>query len=186
MSKTARCILTAKDFTILEVLLHRRVNKDEFFLRLLRRKLSEATVVFEEDLCPQVATINSRVDYTVDGQFSDNRILVHGDEDAYPGLCLPITTIRGLALLGLTAGEAIVVQPSDDRIEKISVDAVSYQPKAADRRKRLHRQSLLNTGSTSDAGSPIVSLASRRKIAPTHRIDEPIDPDDDDPGPRAA
>ncbi|MEH2509344.1 regulator of nucleoside diphosphate kinase [Nitrobacteraceae bacterium AZCC 1564] len=186
MSKTARCILTAKDFTILEVLLDRRVNKDEFFVRLLRQKLSKATVVFQEDLGPQVATINSRVDFTVEGQFSDNRILVHGGDDAYPGLCLSIMTLRGLALLGLTAGEAIVVERSDDQTEKISLDAVSYQPNAADRRNRLHRQSLLEAGSPVDVGSPVVSLASRRKAAPTHRIDEPIDPDDDDPGPRAA
>jgi regulator of nucleoside diphosphate kinase len=186
MSKSARCILTAKDFTILEVLLDRRINKDEFFLRLLRRKLAEATVVFQEDLGPQVATINSRVDFTVDGQFSDNRILVHGDEDAYPGLCLSISTFRGLAVLGLTAGEAIVIERSDARTEKISLDAVSYQPNAADRRNRLHRQSLSETRSTADAGSPVIFLASRRKNAPTHWIDEPIDPDDDDPGPRAA
>lgn len=187
MSRTARCVLTAKDFTILEVLLDRRINEDESFLRLLGQKLSAATVVFHEDISRQVATINSRVDFTVDGQFPDNRILVHGGEDAYPGLCLSITTLRGLALLGLTAGETIAVGRSDDRTENISLDAVSYQPEAADRRKRIDRQLLPEIESTADARSPVVSLASRRKAAPRHAIEEPIDPtNDDDPGPRAA
>ena len=92
----------------------------------------------------------------------------------------PKIRVRGLALLGLTAGEAIVVELSDDRIEKISLDSVAYQPEAADRRDRLHRQA------ASETGSAVVSLASRRKIAPAHRIEEPIDPNDDDPGPNAA
>lgn len=185
MPKTARCFLTAKDLTILEVLLDRRINKDEYFLRLLRQKVSAITVVFQEDIGPQVATINSRVDFTVDGQLSDNRILVYGGKDAYPGLCLPITTLRGLALLGLTAGETIVVERSNDRTETISLDAVVYQPEA-DRRNRLHQQSFSEAGTTTDVGLPVVSLASRRKAVPPHRIAEPIDPDDDDPGPRAA
>jgi regulator of nucleoside diphosphate kinase len=181
MSKTARCSLTPKDFSILEVLLDRRVNQDAFFLRLLRHKLSAATVIFGEDLGPHVATLNSRVAFTVEGELPDNRILVRGGgDDARPGSCLPITTLRGLALLGLTAGEAIVVELSDDRIEKISLDSVAYQPEAADRRDRLHRQE------ASETGSAVVSLASRRKIAPAHRIEEPIDPNDDDPGPNAA
>lgn len=186
MSKTARCLLTAKDFTILEALLDRHANQDEFFLRLLRHKLSAATVVLQEDLGPHVATINSRVDFTVDGHLSDKRILVRGGEGAYSGFFLPVTTLRGLALLGLTAGEAIVVEPSGDRTESISLDAVSYQPEAADRRNRLYRQSSSATGSTADGGSAVVSLASRRKAAPTHRIAERMGSDDDDPGPGAA
>jgi regulator of nucleoside diphosphate kinase len=186
MFKTARCFLTPKDFTFLEVLLDRSVNHDEFFLRLLRHKLSAATIAFREDLGPDVATVNSRVDFTVEGQLPENRILVRGGEDAPPGLCLPITTLRGLALLGLTAGEAIVVEQSDDRTEKISLDAVPYQPEAADRRDRRNRQAAPETGSAPDAGSAVISLASRRKIAPTHRTEEPIDPDDDGSGPSAA
>lgn len=186
MSKTVRCFLTAKNFTTLEGLLERRVNHDESFLRLLRHKLSVATIVLPEDIGPQVATINSRVDFTVDGELSDNRILMQGGKDAYPGLCLPIATLRGLALLGMTAGEAIAVERSDDRTEKIRLDAVSYQPEAADLRNRLRRQLSSETGSTADAGSAVVSLASRRKTAPTHRIEEAIGADDDDPGPSAA
>lgn len=186
MSTTARCFLTAKDFTVLEVLLDRRVNRDEFFLRLLRRKLSAAMVVFQEDLSSQVATINSRVAFSIDGQLSDNRILVHAGEDAYPDLSLSITTLRGLALLGLTAGETILVERSADRIETIRLDAVSYQPEAADRKKRLLQRSLSGTGTARDTGAPVVSLASRRKAASKHQIEASTDPDDDDPGPRAA
>jgi regulator of nucleoside diphosphate kinase len=136
-----------------EVMLERRANQDEFFLRLLRRKLSAATVVFQEYLGSQVATINSRVDLTIDRELLDSRVLVHSGEDAYPGLSLPITTPRGLALIGLTAGETITIERSDHRTETISLDAVSYRPEA-DRRDRLYRrQSFSDVETTIGVGS---------------------------------
>lgn len=179
MSKTPRCCLTTKDFSILEVLLERRINKDEAFLRLLRQKLSTATVVFWDDLDRQVATINSRIDFTIDGQHADDRLLVHGGEQAYPRLALPITTLRGLALLGLTIGETIVAERSDGGTETLRLDRISHQPEA-DRKDRLRRQT------TSDARpeqrSSVVALVRRKPLPATPSAG----PDDDDPGPRAA
>jgi len=186
MPKKGRYFLTAKDFTILETLLDRRANPDDFFLRLLREKLSKATIAFHEDLDPRVATINSRIDFTADGQRSKNQVLTYGGEDAYPGRCLPITSLRGLALLGLTEGETIVVEASNDRADTITLEAVLYQPEAEDRKNRLRRQTLPKMESATSVGSSIISFALHHKIIPEESIEKPSDPDDDDPGPRAA
>jgi regulator of nucleoside diphosphate kinase len=188
MPTTARCVLTSKGHTILEALLDRRVNPDECFLQLLRQKLASAATVFQDDLCEQVATINSRVDFSVDGKPSDSRILVHAGDDAYRGLSLPITTLLGLALMGLTAGETIAVACADDRMKIIRLETVSYQPEAADRESRRQRynQLSLRTRIAPDGGAPVVSFISRRQAAARPLIKDPVEPDDDDPGPRAA
>jgi regulator of nucleoside diphosphate kinase len=188
MPTTPRCILTSKGHTILEVLFERRVNPDECFLQLLRQKLATATTVFQDDLGEQVATINSRVDFSVDGKPLDNRILVHAGDDAYRGLSLPITTLRGLALMGLTAGDTITVACADGQMQTIHLEAVSYQPEAADReslRQRYHQLSL-STRQVPHGGATIISLTSRRRAVAKPFIDDPVEPDDDDPGPRAA
>lgn len=185
MPEMHRCILTTKDFTLLEVMLERRMNRDDAFLRLLRRKLSAATVVFQDDLDCRVATINSRVDFAVDGTPAGHRILVHGGEQAYPGLSLPVTTLRGLALLGLTAGETIAVERSDSRTEAISLESVSYQPEAG-RKDRLLRRRQAEPDGRSNQAYRVLAFPLRGKPAPVPLQHGPVDPDDDDPGPRAA
>lgn len=186
MPKMGRFFLTAKDFTILETLLNRSANRDDFFLRLLREKLSTVMVAFHEDLDPQVATINSRIDFTADGQRSNNQVLTYGGEDAYPDRCLPITSLRGLALLGLMQGETIVVECSGDRVETITLDAVLYQPEAEDRKNRLRRETLPKVESATSVEAPVISFALHRRNILERPIEGPVNPDDDDPGPRAA
>jgi len=182
MSTTSRCHLTAKDFSILEVILQSGVNNDEAYLRLLRRKLSTATVLFQDDIDPQVATIDSLVDFTIDGRLSENRILVNESKEASTGMTLPITTLRGLALLGLTAGDAIVVERADGGHEEIRLNMVTFQPEA-DRRERSLQQADAETAS--DRQPTVISFAARKKTSARMPIEGPFDPDDD-PGPRAA
>lgn len=138
MSKPYPCQLTAKDQSILETLLARSAGCHEAYLRLLSWKLSAACIVFEDAIGPQVATINSRVDFAVDGRFTDNRILIYGTDNIFPGLTLPITTLRGLALLGMTAGEIITIERADGRTEELRLEWVSHQPEAS-RKERLYR-----------------------------------------------
>jgi regulator of nucleoside diphosphate kinase len=109
MHKARRCQLTAKDANILEVMLERRGHDDDGFTRLLREKVVMASVALFDGIDPRAATINSRVEYSIDGGPPCKRILVYGGENAYPGMTLPITTMRGLALLGLVAPESITV-----------------------------------------------------------------------------
>jgi regulator of nucleoside diphosphate kinase len=215
MSKLHPCQLTAKDHSILEMLLTRNVGHDETYLQLLHRKLSAARIVFEDAIGPQVATINSRVDFTVDGGFADNRILIHGKDNIFPGLTLPITTLRGLALLGMTAGETITIERAEGRAEALRLEWVSHQPEASRRgalypplpggtatalpqmqgkpgtlRAEAHEgkesgHSHESERSANASGATIVLLSAHRKRA-AGPVDSPVNHGDDDPGPGAA
>jgi regulator of nucleoside diphosphate kinase len=177
--------LTIKDCSILEALLERSVGHDEAYLRLLRAKLSAARVVFPAAVAPEVATINSRVDFTVDDGPADNRILIHGRDSAFPGLTLPITTLRGLALLGLTAGQIISIARQDGRREEIRLNRVAHQPEAG-RKAESCQSPRLGTDFVPEEQSSVVLLSSRRRQAPTEPVALAIHREDDDPGPSAA
>lgn len=162
----ARFCLTTKDFSILERIADSRMQGDEAFRRLLRHKLSAAKVVFPDDIGPETATIGSRVEFSIDGRFTENRILIHGDGDGLSGLALPITTLPGLALLGLSEGDAMEIETQDGTKQELRLDRMWSQGRSS------------NAG----AGATVVALAARR---PPARIRQ-MEPDDDDPGPSAA
>mgnify|MGYP005816651209 CR=1 FL=1 len=124
------CILTTKDFTILEVMLDRSPEPDGFMAKLLRRKIGSATVVFQDDIPASVATLSSRVTYRIDAGDPDSRILSHDRMNASAGLLLPITSPIGLALLGLSAGQDFHIE-TPDGARRVALEAVLPQPEAA-------------------------------------------------------
>lgn len=128
------CILTTKDFTILEVMLDRCADRQDPMARLLRRKIDTATVVFRDDVPPTVATLSSRVTYRVNDREADSRILSHDRMSTPVGLFLPITTRLGLALLGLSEGQQYSLATADGR-DTILLEAVLYQPESANRNR---------------------------------------------------
>lgn len=177
------CILTAKDLTILEVMLDRCQGAGDPMRAVLSRKIESANVVFREDISPDVATLSSRVTFRVDGREPDTRILSHDRLSSPPGIFLPITTARGLALLGLSAGQAFSLPKPDGGEERILLDAVLYQPEAAKREKDL----------LAGLATPAARRASLRVIAGGNSGQlmgfggRTSAPDDlDDPGPTAA
>lgn len=129
------CILTTKDFTILEVMRDRCLGRDDPLAPVLTRKLESATVMFREDVPADVATLSSRVTYSVDGRDPDTRILSHDRMTSPVGMFLPITTRRGLALMGLSEGQEFVLTDGEGRDERIVLETVQYQPEAAKREK---------------------------------------------------
>jgi regulator of nucleoside diphosphate kinase len=133
------CFLTTKDFTILEVMLDRCLGTGDPMRALLARKIESATVVFRDDIPPDVATLSSRVTFTVDGREPDTRILSHDRMTSPIGLFLPISTPRGLALLGLAAGQTFRLAKPDGGEERIVLEAVAYQPEAAKRERTRWR-----------------------------------------------
>ena len=132
--KTDSCILTTKDFTILEVMLDRCQDPADPIGRLLRRKIEAATVVFRDDIPPTVATLSSRVTYRVNGREPDSRIISPDRMSSPIGLYLPVTTRLGLALLGLTEGQTFAFDGQEGE-ESVLLESVLYQPEAA-RRER--------------------------------------------------
>lgn len=173
------CILTGKDFTILEVMRDRCVGKEYPLAPILARKIETARVVFREDVPGNVATLSSRVTFSVNGRDPDTRVISHDRMTSPVGLFLPITTARGLALLGLAEGQDFVLTNGEGIKERILLQAVHYQPEAAKReREMLERQPARPRGKPQ---LTLVHSAYREQpsVAAAH-------PDDFDPGPLAA
>ncbi len=173
-------ILTTKDFTILEALCDHSLGRHDLLVSLIQRKIARAVVVFREDLPGGIASINSRVRFRVNGNEGDTRVLSTGQVTAPVGMFLPITTLRGLALLGLVEGQDIVLTNADGVDERILLEKVEYQPEAS----RRERQAL-GQGSISARRQPVLRVVSG---GPSQtRCPVPVAPDDtDDPGPSAA
>lgn len=129
------CFLTTKDFTILEVMRDRCLGRDDPLAPILKRKIEAATVMFRDDIPVNVATLSSRVTFSVDGRDPDTRIISHDRMTSPIGMYLPITTARGLALLGLSEGQGFALRNGDGEEERIVLHEVHYQPEAARREK---------------------------------------------------
>ncbi len=171
------CILTTKDFTILEVMRDRCLGRDDPMAALLKRKIDSATVVFRDDIPADVASLSSRVTFSVDGREAETRVISHDSMAGLVGMFLPITTQRGLALLGLSEGQEFRLAEGGERVV---LEKVLYQPESARRE--------------SEAGYGLhVSMQRRPSLKLIHgALNErpravPAGPDGyDDPGPSAA
>ncbi len=177
MSKET-CILTTKDFTIVEVMRDRCLGQDDPLAPILARKIQSAIVMFRDDVPDNVATMSSRVTFSVNGRDPDTRIISH-DRMASPiGMFLPVTTLRGLALLGLAEGDHFMFTNSDGSDERILLEKVHYQPEAARREKDALAKHLI---------TPARSRPSLRLIRGALHDCAPLASDGpDDPGPSAA
>lgn len=178
------CQLTTKDYTILEVMLERQAGRGEALSALLRRKLSHSTVMFRDDIPADVVTLSSRVVYRVGDGPAETRIVAHDDMRGLVGMLLPITHPRGLALLGLRAGQSIAIRLDDGSAETLTVQEVVYQPEAARRE-------------TGKLGQETVEPARRGPMLRVVHSSDPLPrparaimantgPGFDDPGPSAA
>lgn len=132
------CILTARDLSILEAMLERCHGREDPMAVLLRRKIESARIVFGEDVAPDVATLDSRVVYRVGAREPDTRVISRDATRTPVGLFLPVSSPRGLALIGLSEGEEFVLTGADGTPETIRLEKVLYQPEAA-RREKLAR-----------------------------------------------
>lgn len=163
------CQLTAKDFTYLQSLL---ASKDygRPYLDLLREKLGSATLLLDHVIDHRIATIESRVEFSVDGAFMEQRVLTRDEKGATQGLALPITTLRGLALVGLKEREVLKLRKPNGAVEQLRLIKVAYQPEAARR---------------TNAGT-VVPFQPRWMKSMTGTSNRSPDPFNDDPGSGAA
>lgn len=173
-------ILTTKDFTILEVMYDNSLGRYDRLLELIRRKMCKAIVVFREELPDGVATINSRVTFRVNNGESDTRVLSTGQVTAPVGMFLPITTLRGLAILGLSEGQDIVLTNADGVKERVLLEKVDYQPEAS----RRERQAL-GDEVASNQNKPLLRIVPSG-IRQTRQPGSVNLTGHDDPGPSAA
>ncbi|MCV0394365.1 MAG: nucleoside-diphosphate kinase [Rhizobiaceae bacterium] len=137
---TETFILTTKDFTILEVMRDRCLGDDDPLAPILDRKIGSAVVTLLGAVPGNVVTMSSRVSYSVHGREADTRVISHTAMASPVGMFLPVTTPRGLALLGLAEGEEFEFINAAGARERIRLEKVHYQPEAA-RREKESRES---------------------------------------------
>lgn len=173
-------ILTTKDFSILEAMADDPRGRYQLLLPLIRHKIAKAVVVFREDLPDGIASINSRVSFRVNGSARDTRVLSTGQVTAPIGMFLPITTTRGLSLLGLTEGQDMALTDPNGLEDRILLEKVEYQPEASLRERRA-----LNQATNALRQKPLLRIVSSG--TGQARLKVPATPDaTDDPGPSAA
>jgi len=187
MSNGETCLLTTKDYTILEVMLERCLGRDDPIAEILKRKLDGATVLFRDDIPPTVVTLSSRVSYRVDDGPAETRIIAHDEMRGLVGSVLSITNPRGLALMGLAEGQSMTIRRANGTGEKITVQEIVYQPEAAKREAAGLKRGL--GGAASKSHGPVLRLvhsADGLPAAPVERALVAFDDGPDDPGPSAA
>ncbi len=125
------CRMTAKDFEICRALLAALMGSGSPLVAALRQKLERTIIVQPGRLDPLSVTLNSRVEFRVDEEAPQKRILVANEfRNGLVGLTLPVSTARGLALLGLRQGQRSTFHEAG-RERSLSVDRMLYQPEAA-------------------------------------------------------
>lgn len=172
--------LTTKDHAILQNLLERYRGPRNPYLNLLERKVRDSAIYFRDDIPPGVVTLNTRFTCFVDGVRSGPHIVVPGEIPGLPPFALSIHTLRGLALLGMAERSAVTIDVGAGHHETLAVEDVLFQPEAGTRVSETARG--LVQGDSAGRVRNIVSF--RRSPAPAFLAHD--DPDDDDPGPRAA
>lgn len=170
---TDQCVLSTRDFTLLEAMLEDPLMRDTALIPLLKRKMASATVMFREDLPQDVASLSSRVTFSVAGR-QDTRVLTAGRMTTPVGMLLPVDTLRGLALLGLREGQSIIIENAEGFEEQVQLEKVNFQPEHAMRKSEGVRLVL--------SGKPVLSL-----VQGSNARRYWLSPDDpEDPGPSAA
>lgn len=172
------CILTTKDFTILEIMLDRCHDRDDPLTPLLERKIASAQVILRADVPANIVTLGSRVTFSVDNRDSDTRVVTADGASAPVGLFLPVSSPRGLALLGLAEGQTFRLAGREGMQESIVLETLHYQPEAA-RREREAMGGLLQPARGRKPVLRVIDGALRDGAAPRQ-------PGHDDPGPRSA
>lgn len=174
-------VLTTRDHAILCGMLRQR--GDGVAGLPIRHKLATAVVVPQGEVDPDVVTINSRVRFSIDGGPSQERTIVVHHREEVVGMTLLAWTVRGLAMIGMRAGEQARVRRLDGSLEVVTVEAVPYQPEA--------RLLALAAGRAAAAAAPPAPAGAGATLLAAGRpraglaSDAPWD-DGDDPGPAAA
>jgi len=131
MSECYQSRITPKDLHILQTMFNERKGSNDPLLPLLQHKLETAIVLPSHEIPPEVVTLYSRVRYRIDAQPAVTRIVIHDALHEIMGATVPVSSLRGLALLGLTSGTTTTIRYFGTAKETIHVEAIVYQPEAA-------------------------------------------------------
>ena len=124
-ASTAPCCLTEPDVRLLEKAVAINGGMDTPIGRALAEKLRH--VELRSAIPDDYVTLNSQVNFRVDGRPPLSRVLVHWDKFCVPGLHLSLHTPWGITLLGMKAGHEAAVYWRDGIAEMIKVELVVHQ-----------------------------------------------------------
>lgn len=124
-------ILTVRDFAALERLARLQLGPDNPAALALVQKLDRARIVRVDAIGADIATLGSRVVFASRTEVPEARVLTLPAQHAAAGWTLPVTTPRGMALLGRAAGSEFAVTGRDGTREQLRLIAVVQQPEAA-------------------------------------------------------
>lgn len=175
------CILTNIDFTVLEFMRGRCGSTDDPLASILKRKIEAALVVFHSDVPRNVATLNSRVTFSVDGRDRDTRVISSARSESPVSTYLPVTKLRGLALLGLAEGHGFSFINMEGIEERVLLEKVLYQPANSRREKEA-----AENADTAPQRKPFLKLVQGTFPDRPPMAHTDIGDFDDDPGPSAA
>lgn len=100
----------------------------------LERELSRAVVCAEDEIPPDVVTMNSRALFRADlGAEPQSRTLIYDDGHSILGGTVSVTTATGMALLGLREGSRMPYANIDGERRVLVLERVAYQPEACGR-----------------------------------------------------
>lgn len=129
------CILTQSNAALLHKLFEAQQQKNTLFAKLLKSKLDNAQIRPEYDIPGNIVTLDSRVTYSVNAAFTDTRIISARNSSNIVGLSLPVTNLRGLALIGLSQGQYFALVQADHSTDRLYIEKIQFQPET-------HRQFL--------------------------------------------
>jgi Transcription elongation factor len=169
-------ILMPEDHSQLERLMCTMTGSRTALAMLLRRKLDTAVIVPATTARRDFVTSDSIVRFVVDGGRPVERRLTwlpQDDGDTFLSLRLP----RGLALLGLSAGQAIAYQTDDGSTEFIEVEQVDPALDTRRGRERFAQSPALDRstrGWTRVFRQALTRLQRGRTISALERLDDAL------------
>ncbi|ODT80864.1 MAG: hypothetical protein ABS76_13795 [Pelagibacterium sp. SCN 64-44] len=127
MSGPAQFVMTDRDYAILRGLVMARPAGERGYYDLLRHKLVHTDIVGQDEIEPNIVTMNSQVRYRIGaGRWLEHRLVLGAAREVI-GETVSLRSLHGLALLGMRDEQEFAYA---DEQGPIAVSAVLYQPEA--------------------------------------------------------
>lgn len=129
MNTNNRILVTDQDFHRLSALVS---QVDGQWAEALEEELSRANVISQREIPNDVVTMNSRVRFIdeTSGQESEITLVFPQDANLSEGR-ISILAPVGIALLGLSVGQAIDWKMPSGVVKKLKVQGVTFQPESS-------------------------------------------------------
>lgn len=135
MLRPIKCQLTSRDYVLLEghllKLLAGQDPADGLLLRLIRTKLADTGIVLSNDIAPDVATGDSRLVYSIDGDTGKTGVLRHWAHEHDGPDAVPVLSRLGITMLGMKANQQVPLLREDGSLGQVALIKVAFQPEAA-------------------------------------------------------